>query len=104
MHRFTLSWIRLWSLQCSSYRQTSKQIRMLFASIKFKHHSGGVKVPINSFREHMQHVYGGEFENVDIVEWMSRASQAGIDPLITTYLESLLENSAPIVFPYLGEE
>ncbi|KAF7560685.1 hypothetical protein G7046_g3448 [Stylonectria norvegica] len=73
------------------------------ADIRFKHHSGGVKVPIKEFRSHMENIYGGSFDEVDVVEWISRAVQEGIDPLITAYLEGLLESGAPMVFPYLGE-
>ncbi|KAF7546390.1 hypothetical protein G7Z17_g8465 [Cylindrodendrum hubeiense] len=74
------------------------------AAIQFKHHSGGVKVPINEFRAHMETIYGGSFEEVDMSEWMHRAADAGIDPLITAYLEGILDTGAPMVFPYLGEK
>jgi aspyridone synthetase (hybrid polyketide synthase/nonribosomal peptide synthetase) len=73
------------------------------AEIQFKHHSGGVKASAKEFRAHMENIYGGKFDQVDIVEWMRLASEAGIDPLITAYLEGILENGATMVFPYLGE-
>lgn len=71
-------------------------------SIRFRHHSGGVKTPASEFRNHMENVYGGKFEEAGVTEWMDRASQAGIDPLITAYLEGILKSGAPMVFPYLG--
>nr|A0A482N9V7.1 RecName: Full=Hybrid PKS-NRPS synthetase iccA; Short=PKS-NRPS iccA; AltName: Full=Ilicicolin H biosynthesis cluster protein A [Talaromyces variabilis]QBQ83704.1 polyketide synthase-nonribosomal peptide synthetase [Talaromyces variabilis] len=72
-------------------------------SIRFQHHSGGVKVPIGDFKVHMENVYGGNFEEVHLEEWMHRAAAAGLDPLITAYMEGIIEAGAPIVFPYLGE-
>ncbi|KPM44244.1 Polyketide synthase-nonribosomal peptide synthetase [Neonectria ditissima] len=72
--------------------------------IRFRHHSGGAKVPVREFRAHMENIYGGAFDEVDVTEWMRRAADAGIDPLITAYLEGILDNGSPMVFPYLGEE
>lgn len=74
------------------------------ATIQFKHHSGGIKASVREFRAHMETIYGGSFEEVDATEWMRRAADAGIDPLITAYLEGILDNGSPMVFPYLGEE
>ncbi|KAH7139912.1 polyketide synthase [Dactylonectria estremocensis] len=72
--------------------------------IRFRHHSGGAKVPVREFRAHMENIYGGAFDEVDVTEWMRRAADAGIDPLITAYLEGILDSGSPMVFPYLGEE
>jgi hypothetical protein len=73
------------------------------STVHFQHHSGGVKVPIGDFKIHMENVYGGSFEEVHLKEWMHRAAAAGLDPLITAYMEGIIEAGAPIVFPYLGE-
>nr|ADN43685.1 DmbS [Beauveria bassiana] len=73
-------------------------------AVVYKHHSGGVKVPIHEFREHMESVYGGRFESVDLGQWIARAVDAGMDPLISAYLETFLEGDAPMVFPYMGEQ
>ncbi|KAM3505085.1 hypothetical protein MY11210_008110 [Beauveria gryllotalpidicola] len=73
-------------------------------AVVYRHHSGGVKVPIHEFREHMESVYGGRFESVDLGQWIARAVDAGMDPLISAYLETFLEGDAPMVFPYMGEQ
>lgn len=70
----------------------------------YKHHSGAVKVPIHEFRTHMESIYGGQFDSVDLSEWIARAVDAGMDPLISAYLETFLESDAPMVFPYMGEQ
>ncbi|OAA40384.1 nonribosomal peptide synthase [Beauveria brongniartii RCEF 3172] len=72
--------------------------------VVYRHHSGGVKVPIHEFREHMESVYGGRFESVDLGQWIVRATDAGMDPLISAYLETFLEGDASMVFPYMGEQ
>ncbi|KAK0120184.1 polyketide synthase [Cadophora gregata] len=78
--------------------------RDMGASIHFRHHSGKVKTPISQFQRHMENVYGGQFEAVDVTEWMDRATQAGLDPLIAAYLEGVVDSDGPLVFPYMGEE
>ncbi|KAJ0161411.1 Nonribosomal peptide synthetase 14 [Colletotrichum tanaceti] len=72
--------------------------------ISFRHHSGGVKTPFAQFRAHMETVYGGEFTEVDMEEWLVRAGRRGLDPLITAYIEALLESGMPLVSPYLGAQ
>lgn len=52
----------------------------------------------------MESVYGGRFESVDLGQWIARAVDAGMDPLISAYLETFLEGDAPMVFPYMGEQ
>ncbi|KAF5663828.1 polyketide synthase [Fusarium heterosporum] len=73
------------------------------ASIQFKHHSGGIKVPAHKLREHLDDLYDVKFQEVGMREWLDLASEAGMDPLITAYIEGILENDAPMVFPYMGE-
>ncbi|KAJ0330269.1 hypothetical protein COL5a_003329 [Colletotrichum fioriniae] len=74
------------------------------SSIHFRHHSGGIKTPFSQFRTHMETVYGGAFDEVDMQEWLVRASRQGLDPLITAYIEALLESGMPLVSPYLGAD
>ncbi|KAM3552779.1 hypothetical protein ARSEF4850_007222 [Beauveria asiatica] len=73
-------------------------------AVVYRHHSGGVKVPIHEFREHMESVHGGRFESLDLGQWIVRATDAGMDPLISAYLETFLEGDASMVFPYMGEQ
>lgn len=42
------------------------------------------------------------FEEVPAEEWTKTAIEAGIDPLITGYLEGVMERGQAVVFPYLG--
>ncbi|UKZ78777.1 putative Hybrid PKS-NRPS biosynthetic cluster [Trichoderma virens FT-333] len=72
--------------------------------IVYKHHSGGVKVPTGELWSHLEQVYGVTFEEVDMKEWLRRAAQAGIDPLITAYLEAIQSNGATMIFPYMGSD
>ncbi|KXH45471.1 hypothetical protein CNYM01_00860 [Colletotrichum nymphaeae SA-01] len=72
------------------------------SSIHFRHHSGGIKTLFSQFRTHMETVYGGAFDEVGMQEWLVRASRQGLDPLITAYIEALLESGMPLVSPYLG--
>ena len=52
----------------------------------------------------MQALYGSEFGRLDMREWIARAADGGMDPLISSYLESLVEKGRVIEFPYLGAE
>ncbi|OAA53529.1 Beta-ketoacyl synthase [Cordyceps fumosorosea ARSEF 2679] len=72
------------------------------AGVRYRHHSGGVKVPIHEFRAHMDKKYGERFESVDLAAWIPRAVEAGMDPLISAYLETFLETDEPLIFPYMG--
>ena len=68
------------------------------------HHSSGVKTPMAEFGARMQALYGSEFGRLDMREWIARAADGGMDPLISSYLESLVEKGKVIEFPYLGAE
>ncbi|KAK2042903.1 putative PKS-NRPS protein [Colletotrichum somersetense] len=70
--------------------------------VAFKHHSSGTKVPVDRLREHLELVYGGAFEAMDMADWVVQAGKAGIDPLITAFLNGVLETDEEMVFPYLG--
>ena len=67
-------------------------------SVRFVHHSGKAKVPIHEFRVHMERVHCQKFAEVDIEEWIARALEAGIDPLITTYLEGIIDRGTLFSF------
>jgi len=72
-------------------------------STRFFHHSSGIKVPVNQFRQHMEKMHGGYFEELSVAEWIDRAIMAGIDPLVSSYLEAMVQKGEIIKFPYLGE-
>lgn len=72
-------------------------------SVRFVHHSSGIKVPVNQFQKHMESMHGCRFEELSVTDWIGKAMKAGIDPLITSYLEALVQKGESIKFPYLGE-
>ncbi|WZH49426.1 putative PKS-NRPS protein [Fusarium acuminatum] len=74
------------------------------ALLQFKHHSGGVKVPADKLRAHLSDLYNVEFQELEMKSWLERASESGMDPLITAYMDGILENDAPMMFPYMGEQ
>jgi aspyridone synthetase (hybrid polyketide synthase/nonribosomal peptide synthetase) len=71
--------------------------------VHFQHHSGKVKVPVHEYRAYMERIHGHAFAEVPILEWVSKALQAGIDPLITAYLQGIVERGELVTFPYLGD-
>ncbi|KAL2045414.1 hypothetical protein ABVK25_012126 [Lepraria finkii] len=73
------------------------------ASLRFMHHSSGVKVPVQEFRQRMEQIHGCPFKELGMTEWIDRARELGLEVLITTYLEALVEKKETISFPYLGE-
>ncbi|KAJ5464099.1 hybrid PKS-NRPS biosynthetic cluster [Penicillium sp. IBT 31633x] len=83
-----------------SHKTAAKDVQ----TISFVHHSSGVKVPVHQFRQHLERLYGGEFQDVSVPKWIEKAVAAGIDSLITTYLEAMVDRGETIQFPYLGED
>ena len=73
------------------------------APVTIVHHSSGVKTPVAEFRGRMEELHGRDFGELDIVDWIVEAVKGGMDPLISTYLEALVEKDQIISFPYLGE-
>jgi thioester reductase-like protein/aryl carrier-like protein len=72
-------------------------------SINIVHHSSGFKTPIEKFRSRMEELHGRKFGELDITDWINEAVKRGMDPLISTYLEAIVEKNRTIAFPYLGE-
>nr|QPC57090.1 polyketide synthase-nonribosomal peptide synthetase [Tolypocladium sp. 49Y] len=66
------------------------------------HHSSGVETPVAEFRKRMENLYRRDFGELDIEAWIAEAVKGGMDPLISTYLEALVQKDQTIGFPYLG--
>ena len=66
------------------------------------HHSSGVKTPIADFGIRMEALYGSAFTQLDMEAWVAGAVKEGMDPLISSYLEALVEKGKVIEFPFLG--
>ncbi|KAK3309854.1 polyketide synthase module [Chaetomium strumarium] len=73
------------------------------AVVRFRHHTSGVRVPVARFRERMEELYGGRFEELEMGEWLERARGLGLEELIVSYLQSLMDKGETVVFPYMGE-
>ncbi|KAK8102501.1 PKS-NRPS protein [Apiospora sp. TS-2023a] len=74
------------------------------AGIRYRHHSSGRKVTLEEWPAYMEELYGEPFETLDLPDWIARAREHGIHPLIATYLEGVVEKEELGLFPYLGEE
>ncbi|THY17835.1 hypothetical protein D6D00_08357 [Aureobasidium pullulans] len=73
-------------------------------SVRFRHHSSGIRVSMAQLREHMEGMHKLPFEQIPLTEWIEKALHAGIDPLITAYLEAMVEKGEVLRFPFLGEQ
>ncbi|EEP81634.1 hypothetical protein UREG_06499 [Uncinocarpus reesii 1704] len=72
--------------------------------VNIVHHSSGVKTPIAGLRSRIETLYGSDFDELDITAWIAQAVKGGMDPLISTYLEAIVEKDKTLRFAYLGEE
>ncbi|KAF7179337.1 hypothetical protein CNMCM7691_008270 [Aspergillus felis] len=82
---------------------SSAESRETKSAVLFMHHSSGHKVSMKDFEGRMEALFACAFEEVSAAEWIDRALQAGIDPLITGYLEAMTMKGETIRFPYMGE-
>ncbi|KAJ9296558.1 hypothetical protein DTO271G3_5256 [Paecilomyces variotii] len=71
--------------------------------LRFRHHSSGKKASFPAMADHMRDMYGEAFAEMEFMDWISRALENGMDPLISIYLESLVEKGETLRFPYMGE-
>jgi len=73
-------------------------------AVRFVHHSSGVKVQMHEFGAWLAELYGRDFGEVSVEEWIEKATQAGIDPLIVGYLEAIVGKGEKIRFPFMGQK
>ncbi|KAL2810746.1 hypothetical protein BJX63DRAFT_433986 [Aspergillus granulosus] len=71
--------------------------------IRYRHHSSHIKVPMDNVKGYLEEIHGCSFEELDIQQWIRNAVNVGMDPLIATYIESLVEGGNTLRFAYLGE-
>jgi len=69
----------------------------------FRHHSSNIRVPFRDLADRMRSIYGGEFNRVDMSEWLQSAVKLGIEDLIVSYIEANIVGGGDLTFPYLGE-
>jgi aspyridone synthetase (hybrid polyketide synthase/nonribosomal peptide synthetase) len=84
--------------EASSQRSSSSS-----SSTRFFHHSSGAKVPVDQLKGRMESLHGGSFEQLPAKEWIERSKALGIESLITSYLEAMVQKGKTIAFPFLGE-
>jgi thioester reductase-like protein len=71
-------------------------------AVIFRHHSSGIIVPVDKFRERMEEEYGQQFHHMEMGAWLERARALGLDELIVGYLQSLATKGQTMAFPYMG--
>lgn len=70
--------------------------------VSFRHYSGGVKVVPSEFRSYMEKVHDKAFEELDLEEWLVRALELGMEPMIAVYLRTVVASGQEMVFPFMG--
>jgi hypothetical protein len=58
---------------------------------------------VTDFGARMQALYGAEFGRLGMREWIARAVEGGMDPLIGLYFEILVKEGRVVEFPYLAQ-
>ncbi|OQE29356.1 hypothetical protein PENSTE_c002G08795 [Penicillium steckii] len=70
-------------------------------SLRIKHYSSGVKVPLGDLGDRLSKLYGGSYEKISTLEWLEKASRVGMEPLVRVYMEAVIETGEKRSFPYL---
>jgi hypothetical protein len=65
------------------------------------HYSSGVKVPLGELGLRLSQLYGGSYEKISTQEWLEKAGRIGMEPLVRTYMEAVIEMGQKRSFPYL---
>ncbi|KAK5991435.1 Hybrid PKS-NRPS synthetase lepA [Cladobotryum mycophilum] len=72
------------------------------SSMVFHHHSSNLKVAMRDLAGHVAKLYTREITEVSLRDWIARAAELGMEPIISSYLLSVGETGKIIQFPYLG--
>lgn len=73
-------------------------------TLKYVHHSSGIKVPIQGLNTHLTKLYGGVYERVSTLEWIRRATEVGMEVIVAKFMEAVIETGEARSFPFLEEE
>jgi amino acid adenylation domain-containing protein len=71
--------------------------------LRIRHHSSGIRVLVSDLAGRMEAIYGGSFERLSLEDWLRKATERGIEPLIVSYLSALVHKGETMLFPFLGE-
>ncbi|KAL2822454.1 hypothetical protein BJX63DRAFT_427023 [Aspergillus granulosus] len=69
----------------------------------FQHHSSGVRISFADLASRMASLYGGQFDEVNLVDWIQRARKLGMEEHIVSYVVANVLHGGSLKFPYLGE-
>ncbi|CAI7667714.1 unnamed protein product [Penicillium bialowiezense] len=70
-------------------------------TLRYVHHSSGVKVPIEELGPHLARLYGGKYERISTLEWINRATEAGMEVIVGKFMEAVIETGEARSFPFL---
>jgi aspyridone synthetase (hybrid polyketide synthase/nonribosomal peptide synthetase) len=70
----------------------------------FRHYSSGEKVPPAELRSYLETTNGEKFEELPFYTWLEAAREAGMEDIISSYLEAIVEKKGMLRYPYMGQE
>lgn len=70
--------------------------------ISYRHHSSNIRAPLSNFTQRLREAFGGEFEDVEPLDWLQAAASHNMPELLLIHLKANMESPKPLVFPYLG--
>lgn len=71
-------------------------------SLSYRHYSSNVRVTPEDFREYMQKTTGQEMGEMPLDQWLQAARKAGMEDIIVSYLEAVVEKGHTLVYPFMG--
>ncbi|KAI0869277.1 putative hybrid NRPS/PKS enzyme [Hypoxylon argillaceum] len=73
-------------------------------NVKYLYESGDQEIPISDLKGVLEREQGAVFETLALGEWVKRALEKGLSPLLAGYLVKLEEEGAEVVFPRLVQQ
>jgi aspyridone synthetase (hybrid polyketide synthase/nonribosomal peptide synthetase) len=70
---------------------------------QFRHYSSGSRVPPEEFRQHMETTSGEKFEELPFYTWLAAAREAGMEDIISSYLEAVVQKKGMLQYPFMGQ-
>ncbi|KAJ5241303.1 nonribosomal peptide synthase [Penicillium citrinum] len=73
-------------------------------TLKYVHHSSGIKVPIQELGDHLTKLHGGVYKRLSTLEWIRRATEIGMEVIVAKFMEAVIETGEARSFPFLEDE
>jgi aspyridone synthetase (hybrid polyketide synthase/nonribosomal peptide synthetase) len=70
----------------------------------FRHYSSGDKVPPTGFRLYLETTTGEKFEELPFHNCLKAAREAGMEDIISSYLEAIVEKKGMLRYPFMGQK